>query len=189
MIFNSNKIRDIAGRLRSGQVVVFPCDTVWGILGIVRDDVVNRIYEIKKRKKSMPLLVLIADLNMLRGIAKPLKSYQKQNIEKYWPGPVTMIFKKSAEFPDIVTGGLSTVGVRFPDFKPLSSIIAETGEPVISTSANISMTAIPGNRKEISEQIIEKSDYIYDDFEPELGQESIVIDCVYEELKVLRGKL
>lgn len=175
-----------AETLKSGGIGVFPCDTVWGILGLCQENVVARICDLKQRPRNMGFVVLIPNLDALNLLCGDLNSAQQNAVEMYWPGPVSLVLPKSDALPDIVCGGRAGVAVRMPDFEPLNSELTEIGIPVVSTSANLHGGPLPQAALEIDERILAGVDAIFEGVDPPLGVASRIVDCMGDTISVLR---
>jgi len=130
------KIDLIAGYLKSGKVIVYPTDTVYGLGCDARNaEAIKKINKIKGEKGNKPLIALISDFLMLRQYC-----FINQESEKYlkavWPGKVTVILKRRPILPDELTGGRNSLAVRLPKNDFLIKIISEAGLPIVSTSLN-----------------------------------------------------
>jgi len=107
-----NIISNASKLIRSGEVVAFPTETVYGLGGNALDpSSVTRIFEIKGRPPDNPLIVHIADMSMLEALVTQIPPMAHRIIEEFWPGPITLVLKKSKIVPEITTGGLKTVAV------------------------------------------------------------------------------
>jgi L-threonylcarbamoyladenylate synthase len=133
-----NDIKLIVTFLKKGKIIVYPTDTIYG-LGCSATDkkAIAKIYRLKKREKKKPLLVLISDFKMLRRYFNVDKN-QAVYLRKIWPGKVSVILNKKLTLPNIISAGLSSAAVRLPKSKFLTKMIRELGEPVVSTSLNLS---------------------------------------------------
>ena len=135
--------------LKQGGLVAFPTETVYGLGGNALDPMASKkIYAAKGRPSDNPLIVHIADLNALVPIVKEVPEKAKILAEKFWPGPLTMIFEKSDLVPLETTGGLNSVAVRFPSDPIAAELILQAGGYVAAPSANTSgrpspTTALP----------------------------------------------
>lgn len=133
------KIKMVAKKINEGGIVIFPTDTVYGIgVNPFNLEAVNKVYEIKKRPKEKPLSLLISDLSMIDEIAVDVTKKERKIIEAFFPGPLTIILKKSHKLPKFVTSGKDTVGVRMPKNEVALKLISEVGKPLATPSANIS---------------------------------------------------
>ena len=132
-------IRRIVHILRSGGLVVFPTDTFYGLGGDgFSPAAVRRIFELKLRDMSRPLLVLVSDLEMVRRLAKDIPPVFWKIAEEFWPGPLTIALRASAKVPRELCGGGESLAMRLPAVPWLREVVREAGLPVIATSANIS---------------------------------------------------
>lgn len=104
------KIEEVVNILKSGGVIITPTDTVYGIIAdALNEDAVKKIYDLKNRKYSNPMSVVVSDLDMISKITKTVTDLEKRIIEKFLPGPLTIIFQKNETIPEIVTAGKNTV--------------------------------------------------------------------------------
>lgn len=104
------KIERIVNILKLGGVIIAPTDTVYGIIAdSLNEDGVKKIYNLKDRKYSNPMSVVVSDINMISRVTKAITDYEKKVIEKFLPGPLTIIFEKNGLIPEIVTAGKNTV--------------------------------------------------------------------------------
>lgn len=125
--------------LRNGGIIATPTDTVYGLVAsIFNKEAVEKIYSVKKRPKNKPLIVLISDINQFKDLTINTNKYTKILIEKFWPGPLTLVLKKSSSVPDYVTSYKNFVGIRFPKSNTIKQIIDNLGVPIVAPSANIS---------------------------------------------------
>jgi len=123
--------------LNSGGVVVMPTDTVYGMLGKVNDSsVVNHMYEIRKRDPSKPFIILISDIKELNFFSIIPSKEQKNLLNKYWPGPVSIIFDCPNKSLSYLHRGTNTLALRVPGDVGLRNLLKETG-PLVAPSANI----------------------------------------------------
>ena len=125
--------------LQEGGLVAFPTETVYGLgANGLSGDACKKIYEAKGRPSDNPLILHIADLAQLPQIVCQVPPKAKQLMEAFWPGPMTLILPKTALVPDTVTGGLTTVGVRFPSHPVAQALIRAANLPIAAPSANLS---------------------------------------------------
>ena len=112
---NYEKIKEPAQAIKEGNLVLFPTETVYGIGANALDEkAVKKIYEAKGRASDNPLIAHISNLEMLKKLVTEIGKTEKKLIEKFWPGPLTIIFNKSNIVPNIITAGLETVAIRMP---------------------------------------------------------------------------
>jgi L-threonylcarbamoyladenylate synthase len=163
--------------LRSGGVIIFPTETVYGIGALATNEkAIQRIYEIKKRSSDKPLQVLIADSKQVETLASGISNKARELMKKYWPGPLTLVFKA-------VSGG--SVGIRMPKHDWLLKLIKETG-PLAASSANLSGEPDPTSAQEVKIE----ADLLIDGGKCKLGEASSVVDVSTDPPLILReGKL
>jgi len=173
--------------IRSGEIVAFPTETVYGLGANALDPLaISKIYQIKGRPSDNPLIVHIGDLNMLSGLVSTIPPREMRMIKKFWPGPITLIFKKSKSVPKITTGGLGTVAVRMPRNKIALALIKRSGLPIAAPSANLSGKPSPTNASHVREDLDGKVKLILDGGRTEIGIESTVIDMTPRIPVILR---
>ena len=174
--------------IRSGELVAFPTETVYGLGANAMDaDAVRRIFEAKGRPGDNPLIVHISGLSQLPALiaAEPSPAAHAL-MDAYWPGPMTLIFPKSAAVPGAVTAGLDTVAVRFPAHPAARALIDAAGVPIAAPSANRSGRPSPTSARHVLEDMDGRIPMILDGGDCEVGLESTVIDLSGEMPRVLR---
>jgi L-threonylcarbamoyladenylate synthase len=182
-----SKIKKVSKIIRKGGVVIFPTETVYGIgADALNQDAVKKIFKIKKRPYSSPLIVHIAEFETLHLITKNIPEVLYLLAEKFWPGPLTVILKKKKIVPDIVTASLDTVGVRIPDNKIALSLIKEAKTPIAAPSANIFSYVSATSFQDVIEEFNGKVDIIIDGGDTKFGLESTVLDLTENPAKILR---
>lgn len=169
--------REIARRIRAGEVFIYPTDTVYGIgCDALDEDAVRRVCGIKGRGQGKPLSVAFRDVDQLLEFAE-VGGEQRKDLERMLPGPYTFIVR-SRGIPKPVTAGLDTVGARVPGYGPLRELIEAAGTPVVTTSANASGEAPTNRFDRISKGIVEKADFAIDAGECGSGKPSAVINML-----------
>lgn len=130
-------ISQAAARLRAGQLVAFPTETVYGLGANALDaEAVQRIYTLKGRPATSPLIVHVDSIAMARTLVTEWPPLAEELARAHWPGPLTMVLPKQPHVPDIVTAGLPTVGIRIPNHPIALALIKEAGIPLAAPSAN-----------------------------------------------------
>ncbi len=171
--------------LKSGRVVAFPTETVYGLGASATDpDAVRKIFEVKNRPADNPLIVHISSYKMLNGFAKEIPEDAEKLMEAFWPGPLTLIFKKKPQVLDIVTAGLDTVAVRWPSHPLSQDLIARVG-PLAAPSANSSGKPSPTKPEHIKEDFGEGFP-IVEAGETQVGLESTVLDVSQKPFRLYR---
>jgi len=179
-------IEKAADIIKNGGLVAFPTETVYGLGANALDaDASKKIYEAKGRPSDNPLIAHIASLDTLDEIVEDVSDVAKKLIDKFWPGPMTLIFNKKPNVPDSTTGGLDTLAVRFPSNKIAMELIKKSGVPIAAPSANTSGKPSPTKGEHVIEDLDGKVDMILDGGEVGLGLESTIID-VTDKPTILR---
>lgn len=173
--------------IRNGGLVAFPTETVYGLGGDALNSSSSRkIYAAKGRPLDNPLIIHIAEMDALHKIVKKIPKPAYQLAEKYWPGPLTMIFEKSDSVPPETTGGLRTVAVRMPSNRIAKELIYASGGYVAAPSANRSGRPSPTVAKYVIEDLEGSVDMIIDGGSAEIGLESTIIDLTEDKPMILR---
>ena len=186
-----SKLKVAGDIIRSGGLVLFPTETVYGLGANGLDkNAVKKIYIAKGRKQDNPLILHISNFSMLHKIAKNISKIEEALMKTFWPGPFTIILNRTDIVPDIVTGGLDTVGIRMPSGKIAKELINYANIPIAAPSANISGRPSGTNISDIFDELSDKVDYIIDGGECEVGVESTVVRVVDGIPNILRpGKI
>ena len=185
---------DAAANLLAGGLVAFPTETVYGLgADACNADAVARIYAAKGRPADHPLIVHVASMDGLGDWADDMPAYAISLARDFWPGPMTLVVKRSALAADFVTGGQDTVGVRVPDH-PVALGLLEAferagGKGVAAPSANRFGSVSPTTAQAVSDELhdyLEDGDQILDGGACDVGVESTIIDCTGDVPKILR---
>lgn len=173
--------------LRNGGLVAFPTETVYGLgADALNKEAAEKIYAAKGRPSDNPLIVHIADMESIEEIAAEFPEKAKKLAEEFWPGPLTMILKKTEKVPLGTTGGLETVAVRMPNHPVALQIIRAAGGFVAAPSANTSGRPSPTLARHVLEDMNGKIDMIIDGGELGIGIESTIVDMSIEPPMILR---
>ncbi len=173
--------------IKSGGLVAFPTETVYGLGGdALNPDASKKIYAAKGRPSDNPLIVHIADSKDLYYITTEVPESAKRLAETYWPGPLTMIFRKNDKVPYETSGGLDTVAVRMPSHKVARELIRLSGGYIAAPSANTSGRPSPTNAQHVIDDLSGKIDMIIDSGQVDIGLESTIVDFTEEIPVVLR---
>lgn len=179
------ELQPAANILREGGLVAFPTETVYGLgANALVGESVSKIFEAKGRPSDNPLIVHISDLGQLEGIVSVIPPQAKLLMDRFWPGPLTLILPKKETVPQEVTAGLSTVGVRFPEHPVAQALISMAGVPVAAPSANTSGKPSPTTAQHVIDDLFGKIDVVIDGGEARVGLESTIVD-VSGEIPVL----
>lgn len=156
-------VEKIVKEIKKGNLVIIPTDTVYGISADMNNEkAIEKVFEAKKRDKNKPLILLVSNLEMLKKYVKKISPLEEKIIKKYMPGRLTMLFLKNEEVSDLVSAGSFFVGIRIPDDLNLIKIINKVGNPIISTSANISGENTVTNVKNIDKKLLKYVSYVED---------------------------
>ncbi len=186
-IVSTDEIEYAAKCIREGGLVVFPTETVYGLgADAMNEEALVNIFKAKGRPVDNPLIVHISDISSLDVIADDISEEAKLLMDKFWPGPFTMIFKKKACVNDVVTAGLGTVAVRFPSNKIALELIEKSGGFIAAPSANLSGSPSPTSIVHVTDDMMGRCDCIIDDEGCEIGIESTVLDVSKNVFKILR---
>ncbi len=176
-----------ASYLQLGEVIVFPTETVYGLGGdALNVKAVGKIFKIKGRPQDNPLLLHVSSLEMAQRCASEDIARHSRLIDTLWPGPVTLIFRKSSEIPHFVTAGLDTVGIRFPAHPVARFLIELLGSPVAAPSANLSGKPSPTEEKHVIEDLDGLVPCMLLSGKAPLGLESTIIDLTETPPALLR---
>lgn len=184
---DTSQIRRAGEILRTGGLVAFPTETVYGLGGdAFNPDSSRRIYAAKGRPSDNPLIVHICRLEDLEGVADRVPPEAYRLAEAFWPGPLTMILPKRRELPAETTGGLDTVAVRFPSNRIAAALIDAGGGYIAAPSANRSGRPSPTIARYCREDLDGRVEMIIDGGQVGLGLESTIIDLTEEVPALLR---
>ena len=173
--------------IRRGGLVAFPTETVYGLGGdALCPASARKIYAAKGRPSDNPLIIHIAEMAALERIVCEIPKKAAKLAEAFWPGPLTMIFKKAAIVPDQTTGGLDTVAVRMPSHPLAALLIRKSGGYVAAPSANLSGKPSPTLAKYVVQDLDGRIDMILAADGAEIGLESTIVDLTGEIPVILR---
>ena len=181
------ELKEAAGILRSGGLVAFPTETVYGLGGNALDeDAARKIYAAKGRPSDNPLIAHVSCVEEVEPLVKEIPEAGRKLMEAFWPGPLTMIFPKSEKVPYGTTGGLDTVAIRMPDDPVPNRLIALAGVPVAAPSANTSGRPSPTTADHVWQDMNGRIDMIIDGGPVGIGVESTIVDVSSAVPAVLR---
>ena len=180
-------LAEAAAVLREGGLVAFPTETVYGLGANALDETAaRRIYEAKGRPSDNPLIAHIADFEALAPLTAEIPEAGRKLAEAFWPGPLTMVFKKSGVVPHGTTGGLETVAVRMPSDPVARELIRLAGVPIAAPSANTSGRPSPTRAEHVLQDMDGKIEMIVDGGPVGIGVESTIVDVTEEIPTLLR---
>ena len=180
-------MREAADVLSRGGLVAFPTETVYGLgADAFNVSAVERVFEVKGRPLDNPLIVHIADAEHLRGLTREIPAKASVLAEVFWPGPLTLVLKRSPEIQDRVTAGLDAVAVRIPDHDVTREIIRILGRGIVGPSANKSGRPSPTKPEHVYEDLQGLIELIVDAGPTRMGLESTVVDVTTDPPVILR---
>ena len=182
---DSEGIKKAVEVLKKGGLVAFPTETVYGLgCDAFNESAVRRVFEVKKRPLSKPLIVGVADKDEVYELAE-VNSVAEKLMDLFFPGPLTLVLNKRGVVPDIVTGGSEKVAIRMPDHEVPLRLIEKLGRPVVVPSANITGRPSPTAYEHVVEELGDRVDAIIVG-ECRVGIESTIVDVTVRPAKVLR---
>lgn len=181
------KIKYAADVIKKGGLVAFPTETVYGLgADVFNEEAVKRIFQVKGRPPDNPLIVHIADVADIKSLTESIPPKAKILAERFWPGPLTIVLKKSKKVSDIVTAGCDSVAIRIPNNLIALSLIKESGVPIVAPSANKSGRPSPTSARDVVEDLGGLVELILDGGKTKIGIESTVIDMTIDRPIILR---
>ena len=184
---DKNEIKKQSKLLSEGKTVIFPTETVYGLgANALDEDAVKKIYEAKGRPSDNPLIVHIYDKEEVYNLAENINEKAKTIMDKFWPGPITIILNKKDIVPYRTSGGLETVAIRMPSHLIAREIIKEAGVPIAAPSANISGRPSPTKADHVYEEMNGRVSGIVLGGDCNFGLESTVLDVTTENPMILR---
>ena len=184
---NENELRIVTKALDEDKLIVFPTETVYGIAGTaLKVEVIDKLFQAKKRDYSKPFSLMLSDINKIKDIAY-VSTYEEKIINKFMPGPITLILKKKDCISDLATANSDTVGVRIPNHEIALSILKSVDYPLATSSANISGSV---NNSNIEDIINDLENYVDIFIKGNISSNllaSIVVEIKNNEVNILRN--
>jgi len=176
-----------ADLLRAGEIVALPTETVYGLAAnALEEEAVAKIFEIKGRPASNPVIVHVASVEMAQRCTNGWPHSADKLARAFWPGPLTLVLPRGKKIPDLVTAGGATVGVRWPNHPFIQAVIRQCAFPLAAPSANLSGRVSPTNAEHVRKQLGGKIPLIVDGGQSQVGIESTVLDLSVSPPQVLR---
>ena len=181
----STKAREI---FLAGGVIAFPTDTFYA-LGVdpFNREAVNRVFELKGREKSKPLILLISSKVQLETMVKEITPAHSALMQKFWPGPLTLLFEPGSVIPENVSAGSNRIGIRQPGNTLTRDLISAVGQPITAPSANRSGESPPITAKQVQQSFGDQVDLIIDGGTCQGGKPSTLIDTVEIPVRLVRA--
>ena len=192
---STNSIKAAAKSIADGHLVAFPTETVYGLgADATNESAVAKIYKAKGRPADHPLIVHIASIDAMGDWAEDISEYAINLARDFWPGPMTLIFKRSQLAKDFVTGNQNTVGLRVPNQPIALALLKEFenmgGKGIAAPSANrfgaVSPTTAQAVKEELENYLDQNNDVLLDGGPCQVGVESTIIDCTSDTPQILR---
>jgi L-threonylcarbamoyladenylate synthase len=176
-----------AGLIKRGWVVAFPTETVYGLgADVFNEAAVERIFKAKRRPPDNPLIAHIGSIEQVGSLAAEVKPFAQDLIDRFFPGPLTLVLQKTDRVPLVATAGLDTIGVRMPRHPLARRFLMACGTPVVAPSANLSGRPSPTTWRAVFEDLNGRIDCILQGEATEIGLESTVVDCTGDRPVILR---
>jgi L-threonylcarbamoyladenylate synthase len=176
--------------LRLNSLVAIPTETVYGLAGnALEPEAVAKIFEAKERPSFDPLIVHIANSEWLRELTRPdpaVESLVRTLIERFWPGPLTILFPKTEQVPDILTAGLQHVAIRMPNHPVFVAVLRQLGTPLAAPSANRFGKVSPTQSEHVLEDLGGRIPLILDAGQTTVGVESTIVRVAKNRIEILR---
>lgn len=156
-------VNSLVNILNNSGIAVIPTDTVYGLVGdATNEKVIKKVFLIKQRENTKPLLILISNFDMLKKYVKNISPLELEIINKFWPGPLTIIFQNKKNLSDILTANKNEIAIRMPNDERLLDLINKLDKPIIATSANIAHKKTITSIDLLEDNIKNNVNYIYD---------------------------
>lgn len=183
----TTSIKKAAQFIKDGEIVAFPTETVYGLGANVFDDkAIKKIFIAKKRPLDNPLIVHISNIDQIESLVKKVNDCAKKIIEKFFPGPITIVLEKNDVISELVSGGLNTIAIRMPSLELTQKFIDECGVPLAAPSANLSGSPSPTSWRHVYNDLNGRIPCILKGPECDVGIESTVVDCTKNKPVILR---
>lgn len=186
--YNNDDLITCANELKTGNIGIFPTDTVYGIgCNCFNINAIDNLYKVKQRNYNKPINVLVSDIDMVNKLVTDINPIEQKLMEVFWPGSLTIVFNKSKIVPDLLTSNLNTIGIRMPNNKICLDLINKLGNPIATSSANI---ADEEPLKSINDKLItdfnNKVSFVIDEGYIKNGIPSTIVKVENNEVKILR---
>ena len=182
------ELEEAVRSLNSGGVVVFPTDTLYGLgADVFSLAALQRIFSIKGRRADLALPGLVAGLDQVEAGAQPMSAQAQRLAERFWPGPLTLVMRRSPDLPGLVTGGADTVAVRMPGHPVPLELARRLGRPITGTSANRSGQPDLLDLSALENQLGNLVDHIIQTGPVPAGTASTIVNVTGDTPQLLRG--
>jgi L-threonylcarbamoyladenylate synthase len=183
----AEKIQIAADIIKRGGLVAFPTETVYGLgADAFNEEAVKQLFAAKNRPLDNPPIIHVADSSQIQKLAKEVPPVAEALMSKFWPGPLTLVFKRSSNVPKETVAGLDTVAIRMPNHPVALALIRKSGCPIAAPSANLSGKPSPTTAKHVLDDLEGRIDAVLDGNDTSVGVESTVLDLSVEPPMLLR---
>jgi L-threonylcarbamoyladenylate synthase len=170
-----------------GGIVAFPTETFYGLAADgLNERALQKVFHIKGREEGKPLLLLVADRSWVPGLVQEISSLAERLIDKFWPGPLTLVYAASPHIPAILTANTGKIGLRISSFPAARDLVQAVGRAITGTSANLSGRPSISTAQEVFQELGGKVDLILDGGKTAGGLGSTVLDVSGAEPKIIR---
>ena len=184
---DAQAIADAARRLRSGGLVAFPTETVYGLAAVISDEgAIVRVFEAKGRPPTHPLIAHVLDVAAARDLSSNWTPLAESLASAFWPGPLTLVVDKAARVSPLVTGGADSVAIRAPSHRVARALISAVGAPLVAPSANRYQTLSPTRAEHVVMSLGDSDVLVLDGGACTGGIESTVVDARGDHIVILR---
>lgn len=174
-------IKTICKKLMDNKIGIIEHDTLPGIVSLATKENALKIQQLKDRPESKGFIILIPCIEQLNQLVATISKPATELMHAYWPGPLTLIFKKHPSVPKEITGNRSTIAVRYPKHPILNQILSEVNQPLLSTSANVSGTST------LPDKLISAVDFTFGNIKPnKITPASTIVDTSQSKLTIIR---
>jgi L-threonylcarbamoyladenylate synthase len=181
------KIQKAADFIRKGGLVAFPTETVYGLgADALNSKAVLKVFRAKKRPLDNPPIVHVCDVESVRRLVEETSFVAEKLMREFWPGPLTLIFKRSSIVPEVTVAGLDTIAIRMPRHNVALALIRKSRRPISAPSANLAGKPSPTSAKHVLDDLDRRIDAVLDAGPTEIGVESTVLDLTVDPPQVLR---
>ena len=180
-------IKKAAQIILQGGIIAFPTETFYGLAAdALNEAALKKIFQVKKREESKPLLLLIADKNWLKGLVQNISPLAERLMERFWPGPLTLVFNASAQLSPLLTANTGKIGIRLSPHPVTQALVQAVGRAITGTSANLSGQPSTLTAREVFQSLGESLDAVLDGGKTAGGPGSTILDVSDPSPQIIR---
>jgi L-threonylcarbamoyladenylate synthase len=185
---NPSGIKKAAQIILQGGVVAFPTETFYGLAADARNEAaIKKVFQVKGREEGKPILLLVVDRSWLTGLAQEVNPPAERLMEKFWPGPLTLVFRASPNLSPLLTANTGKIGIRASGLAVARALTRAVGRPITGTSANLSGRPGTSTAREVIQSLGERLDAILDGGKTAGGLGTTVLDVSDPSFRILRN--